>query len=118
MGRVPQGNVKKGTHMNRLSFVKLAVLGVLLLGLTAVVAQAGESQTKTGTVQKVDAAAKQIVVQVARELTFTCTDSTQITQAGAAKKFADIKVDAKVSVTYVKDGDTRTASQVTILGDK
>ena len=102
--------------MNRMRFVKLAVLGVLMLGLTAAVA--GESQTKTGTVKKVDAAAKQLVVQVARELTFTCTDSTKITQAGAAKKFADIKVDGKVSVVYVKDGDTRTASQVTILGDK
>ena len=102
--------------MNRMRFVKLAVLGVLMLGLTAAVA--GEPQTKTGTVKKVDVAAKQLVVQVTRELTFTCTDSTQITQGGAAKKLADIKVDAKVSVTYVKDGDTRTASQVTILGDK
>ena len=102
--------------MNRLRFVKPVVLGVLLLGLTAAVA--GEPQTKVGTVKKVDAAAKQIVVQVARELTFTCTDSTKITQGGAAKKFAEIKVDAQVSVVYVKDGDTRTASQITILGDK
>ena len=102
--------------MNRMRFVNLAVLGVLMLGLTSVVA--GEPQTKVGTVKKVDVAAKQIVVQVARELTFTLTDSTKILQGGAAKKIAYIKVDGKVSVVYVKDGDTRTASQVTILGDK
>jgi hypothetical protein len=97
-------------------FVRMLVLGVLVLGLTSAVA--GEPQTKVGTVKKVDVAAKQIVVQVTRELTFTLTDSTKITQGGAAKKFVDIKVDGKVSVVYVKDGDTRTASQVTILGDK
>ena len=102
--------------MNRMRFVKLLVLGVLVLGLTSAVA--GEPQTKVGTVKKVDVAAKQIVVQVTRELTFTLTDSTKIQQGGAAKKMADIKVDGKVSVVYVKDGDTRTASQVTILGDK
>jgi hypothetical protein len=55
---------------------------------------------------------------VSRELTFKLTDSTKLQQGGAAKKFADLKFDAKVSVDYVKDGVTRTASQVTVLCDK
>ncbi|MCX6553366.1 MAG: hypothetical protein NTY02_20565 [Acidobacteria bacterium] len=66
----------------------------------------------------VDAAAKQIVVMVTRELTFTLTDGTKILRRGEAKKLEDIKVDDKVSVEYVKQGETRTASRVTILGDK
>lgn len=92
------------------------MLGVLVLGLTSLVA--GEPQIKVGTVKKVDVAAKQIVVQVARELTFTLTDSTKIMEGGAPKKISDIKVDGKVNVVYVKDDDTRIASQATILGGK
>ena len=104
--------------MNRIRFVRLLMLGVLMLGLSATAVWAGESKTKVGTVKKVDAEAKQIVVMVARELTFTCTDATKIMQGGAAKKITDIKVDDKVSVDYVKDGDKRTASKIVILGDK
>jgi hypothetical protein len=97
-------------------FVRMMMLGVLVLGLTSLVA--GEPQIKVGTVKKVDVAAKQIVVQVARELTFTLTDSTKIMEGGAPKKISDIKVDGKVNVVYVKDDDTRIASQATILGGK
>ena len=105
-------------NMNRMRFVRLAVLGMLMLGLSATAVWAGEPQTKVGTVKKVDAAAKQIVVMVTRELTFTCTDATKILQGGEAKKITDIKVEGKVSVDYVKDGDTRTAKKIVILGDK
>ena len=104
--------------MNRQRFVKLLVLGLLVLGLSATVVWAGETQTKTGSVKKVDTEGKQIVVMVTRELTFSVTDATKIMQGDAAKKLADIKVDGKVSVEYVKDGDTRTAKKITILGDK
>ncbi|MCX7008034.1 MAG: DUF5666 domain-containing protein [Kiritimatiellaeota bacterium] len=104
--------------MNRVQFVRLLVLGMLMLGLSSTTVWAGEPQTKTGTVKKVDATGKQIVVMVTRELTFTIADSTKITQGGADKKIADIKVDDKVSVEYVKDGDTRTAKRIVILGDK
>jgi Cu/Ag efflux protein CusF len=104
------------------SVVTLATLGVVLLGL-AVAATAAEEpkervQTKTGIVKKVDVDAKQIVVMVTRELTFTVTDSTKIVQGEEAKKLSDVKVDAKVAVEYTREGDTRTAKKISILADK
>ena len=100
--------------------VALAVLGMMVLGLSVAVvcAAVGEAQTKTGTVKKVDVGGKQIVVMVARELTFTVTDATQIVQGDAPKKLADIKVNDQVSVEYVKEGETRTAKKIEILADK
>ncbi|MCX6909344.1 MAG: hypothetical protein NTY01_15065 [Verrucomicrobia bacterium] len=103
-------------------FVTLMVSGMMVLALsTAVVGAAeekGAGQTKTGTVQKVDVDAKQIVVMAAREMTFTITDSTKIQQHGKPVKLSDIKVDANVNVEYVKDGDKRTAKKIVILKDK
>jgi hypothetical protein len=101
------------------TFAKVMVLGVLMLGLSISVVNAAEGkgavQTKTGTVKKVDAEAKQVVVMVARELTFTVTDDTKILQDEKPAKLADIKVDGKVSVDYVKEGEKRTAQKIVIL---
>ena len=101
----------------------MARLGIALLGLVVAVqaADGGKAapQTKTGVVQKVDVAAKQIVVMVTRELTFTVTDSTKIFLGDAGKKqLADIKVSAKVTVDYTREGDARIAQKITILADK
>lgn len=108
--------------MSMKRFVTLTVLGMMMLGLSTTAISAadekGAGQTKTGTVKKVDVDAKQIVVMAARELTFTITDSTSIQQHGKAMKLSDIKVDANVSVEYVKDGDKRTAKKIVILKDK
>ena len=62
--------------------------------------------------------AKQIVVMVARELTFPVTDETNIMHGGVPKKWADIKAEDKVSVEYVREGDARNAKKIVILGDK
>jgi len=108
--------------MSMKRFVTLAVLGMMVLGLSSSVVRAGEdkgsAQTKTGIVKKVDVDAKQIVVMAARELTFTITDSTKIQQHGKPMKLSDIKVDANVNVEYVKDGEKRTARKIVILKDK
>ncbi|MCX6899314.1 MAG: hypothetical protein NT105_11475 [Verrucomicrobia bacterium] len=108
--------------MNMKRFVTLTVLGMMMLGLSTAVVCAGEGkgspQTKTGVVKKVDVDGRQIVVTVTRDMTFAVTDATKIVQSGAAKKLSDIKVDGKVSVDYVKDGDTRTATKIVILKDK
>ena len=108
--------------MNMKRFVMVAVSSLMLLGLSVVNTGAAESkgveQNKTGTVKKVDLDARQVVVVAARELTFTVTDHTKILQAGKPKQLADIKVDAKVSVDYVKDGDTRTARKIVIMSGK
>ncbi len=97
----------------------LAALAVGLLGLAAATLRAEEgkdaAQSKTGIVKKVDVEAKQIVVMVKRELTFAVTDATKIVQGEEAKKLADVKVDAKVTVEYTRQGDTRTAVKITIL---
>lgn len=83
------------------------------------VAKATAGQTKTGVVKKVDVAAKQVVVMVTRELTFTVTDATKIVEGDATKKLEDIKVDAKVSVDYTNDGQqNRMATKIVILKDK
>lgn len=106
--------------MNRLTTLVLA--GMLAMGISMAASDAADgkpaAQTKTGTVTKVDVAAKQVVVQVARELTFTVTDDTRITRRDEPKKIEDIKPEARVSVTYVKEGDTRTAQKIAILGDQ
>jgi hypothetical protein len=39
-------------------------------------------------------------------------------QGDSTKKLADIKVDAKVTVDYTRDGDTRTAKKIEILANK
>jgi Cu/Ag efflux protein CusF len=100
----------------------LATVSAVLLGLALAVAAAeegkGATQTKTGIVKKVDVDAKQIVVMVARELTFTVTDATKIVQGDEAKKLADIKVDAKVTVEYTRDGDIRTATKITLVVER
>jgi Cu/Ag efflux protein CusF len=100
----------------------LATLGLVLLGLAGAAPGAeegkGGTQTKTGTVKKVDEAAKQVVVMVTREMTFAVTDATKVVQGETAKKLSDLKVDAKVSVEYKREGDTRTAVKITILPDK
>ena len=75
-------------------------------------------QTKTGTVKKVDMDGGHLVVAAARELTFTVTNHTEITQGGQARKLADIKAAGQVTVTYVKEGDTRAARRIEILPGK
>ncbi len=105
--------------MNRIMTLALAVMLALGISMAASTAAEGKSaQTKTGTVTRVDVAAKQVVVQVARALTFTVTDDTKITRRDEPKKIEDIKPEAKVSVTYVKEGETRTAQKIAILGDQ
>ncbi|HPA17775.1 MAG TPA: DUF5666 domain-containing protein [Verrucomicrobiae bacterium] len=71
-------------------------------------------QTKTGRVKKVDLDRKQLTLLVAREMVFTVTDNTAITQAGEPMRLADIKVNDTVRVEYIKDGDTRTARRIEV----
>jgi hypothetical protein len=103
-------------------YTLFAIVAAMIVGLAASAPAAEPKQetvqTKTGTVKKVDLAAKEMVVMVARELTFTVTETTKIVQGDAAKKLADIKVDAKVTVDYTRQGDTRTAKKIEILPEK
>ena len=96
-----------------------AVVGVVVLGLSMMAVYALEekpaSQTKTGTVKKVDVEGKKIVVMVLRELTFAVTADTKIVQGDQAKTLADIKVGDKVTVEYsLASPDNRVASKITI----
>ena len=95
-----------------------AVLAVVFgLSVMAVYAEEGKpaTQTKTGTVKKVDLEGKKIVVMVLRELTFAVTNDTKIVQGDEAKTLADIKVGDKVTVEYsLASPDNRVASKITI----
>ncbi|MCX7826879.1 MAG: alpha/beta hydrolase-fold protein [Verrucomicrobiae bacterium] len=75
-------------------------------------------QTKTGTVRRVDANARQLTVMAAREMMFTVTDSTKITQGGKPCELADIKPGDMVVVDYVKSGETRTARKIEVRNGK
>ena len=96
--------------------ILLTLVSMIGLSLSGVAFGKDEApvQTKAGIVKKVDVAAKQIVVMAARELTFTVTDATQIVQGSTAKKIDDIKVDAKVTVDYMKEGEKRSAKKIVI----
>lgn len=80
--------------------------------------QAEATQTKVGEVKSVDLAGTKIVVMVAREMTFTVTDTTKIRRCDDAKKLADIKVGGMVRVEYTRTGDNRIAKAIAILGDE
>ena len=86
---------------------QVLVLGILL-------AEEKASQVKTGVVKKVDTSAGQVVVLVARELTFTVMESTRIVRGDEAQQLADLRVGAKVTVEYTRKGDTRTAKKIAI----
>jgi pimeloyl-ACP methyl ester carboxylesterase len=99
--------------------VMVTILGVALHAVSwrVLVAEENSPQSKTGLVKKVDASAGQVVVLAVRELTFAVTESTRIVQGDVARKLGDITVGATVTVAYTREGDTRTATKITIVGD-
>lgn len=101
--------------MSRFVLVTAVVLG--MFAFTAAQVRAADevaAQTKTGVIKSIDATAKTFVLKPeARELTFKTTDSTAYMIDGKEAKMADVvKVDAKVTVTYARSGDERTATKV------
>jgi len=96
----------------------MALACVLATGLYGY-AQEGHAatQTKTGTVEKVDAEGKTVTVKFeGRALTFSVTADTEIVQGDAVKTLADVKVGAKVTVEYARHSDEkRVAVKITIL---
>src|ERR1035437_10133875 len=93
---------------------RLMVLSTLVILAATLTALAADAQSKSGTVKSVDATAKTFVVNLeARPLTFTVNDKTKFTLDGKESTFeAAVKVDAKVTVSYSKDGEARVASKV------
>jgi hypothetical protein len=64
-----------------------------------------------GAITAMDATAKTITVG---DKTFATTDSTKYTAHGKKSMMSDLKVGDTVSVSYTKDGDTMTATKVTV----
>lgn len=97
---------------------RLLAVVALISGLVASAFAAetkGGSQTKTGTVTKVDPNTGTIEVMMARALTFSVTPDTQILQGGAPATLANVKVGATVTVVYSRLSEqNRVASRVTI----
>ena len=66
-----------------------------------------------GTVEKVDEAAKAVVVKGKKDdKTFGIDDKTKITKGGKDMPFADLKKGMNVSVDYKKDGDKMVATAI------
>ena len=100
------------------SLGSLAIAFILAITLAA---SAADGQTKIGTIKSVDAKAKTFSLDYGNNtpLIFTVNDQTKITLGDKESTFEEaIKVDAKASVTYTKNGDTRVASKVAVAGKK
>ncbi len=67
-----------------------------------------------GAITAIDAAAKTITIKD----TYATSDTTKITDKGAAIKFDDLKVGDNVYVSYTKTGDKNDASKVTVSHPK
>jgi general stress protein 26 len=80
-----------------------------------------DTNSKTGPITSIDEKARTFVVDLpARPLTFTMTDATIYKLDGKDAKMADVvKVGAKVTVAYTRDGDTtRMATKVEATTEK
>lgn len=72
-----------------------------------------KTEKVTGTVEKVDEAAKAVVVKGKKdEKTIGINDKTKITKGGKDMPFADLKKGMNVSVEYKKDGDKMVATAI------
>ena len=73
----------------------------------------------SGTVEKMDEAAKSVVVKAKKhEKTFMVDDKTKITKGGKEMPFADLKNGMHVSVEYKKDGDKMVAASIKAAAPK
>ncbi len=82
-----------------------------------------ELEKFSGTIDKVDAMAKAIVVKgkVKKEektLTFATDDKTKITKGGKDMPFADLKKDMTVAVQYARVGDKMVAATISVAAPK
>ena len=98
----------------KLSLMALSLF--VVLGITALTAQAADPQTKTGTIKSVDAKAHTFVLATtARPLTYNVDEKTVITLDGKPATFdTAIKDGQQASVTYTKSGESRVASKVEV----
>ncbi len=73
----------------------------------------------SGTVEKVDEAAKMIDVKMKKKtMSFAIDDQTKITKAGKEMSFADVKKGMNVSVQYKKEGDKMIATAIKAAAPK
>lgn len=97
--------------MNR---ILTCTLGVMVVALVLGFASVALADDAKGTIKSVDADKSTIVVTVGdKDMTYTVAKDTKITVAGKDVKLGDLKKDAKVTVTYKKDGDKIVVSAIT-----
>ena len=81
--------------------------------------KAAKAEKFAGAVEKIDEAAKAIVVKDKKgEKTFAIDDKTKITKAGKDMPFAEVKKGMNVSVEYKKDGDKMVAVAIRVAAPK
>ncbi len=82
-------------------------------------AKAAKPEKYSGTVEKVDEAAKTILVKGKKdEKTIAVDDKTKITKAGKEMPLSDLKSGMSVSVEYKKDGDKMVATSIKAAAPK
>ena len=82
-------------------------------------AKPAKAEKYSGTVDKVDEAAKAIVIKGKKdEKTIVIDEKTKITKSGKEMAFADLKKGMNVSVEYKKDGDKMVATAVKAAAPK
>ncbi len=78
-------------------------------------APAAKMEKFYGTIEKVDQAAKEIVVKKGNdEKTFSFGDQTKFMQGKKELAFSDLKKGERVSVQFKKEGDKLTAEKVSV----
>jgi hypothetical protein len=105
--------------MNRLTLGLAVLLGILAFSTLSMAKD--DANSKTGPIKSIDEKTHTFVVDLpARPLTFTMTDATVYKLDGKDAKMADVvKVGAKVTVTYTREGDEkRTATKVEVTTEK
>ena len=82
-------------------------------------AKPAKAEKYAGAVDKVDEAAKAIVIKGKKdEKTIVIDEKTKITKSGKEMAFADLKKGMNVSVEYKKDGDKMVATAVKAAAPK
>jgi hypothetical protein len=74
--------------------------------------KAAKTEKFSGTVEKVDEAAKTVVVKGKKEDMTFAVDAAKITKSGKEMPLADLKSGMSVSIEYKKQGDKMVASSV------
>jgi hypothetical protein len=108
-------NVGTGTLVLQGRFAMLKALMVAVLSAAFIVTADAKSEKQTGTIIKVDDAAKTFICQWGRkDITYKTTDKTVVRAGGKDGTLSDLKEGARVTILYHTVDKDRVADRVTV----